>query len=57
MLTNLDNEVIFKKAFTDVIVFQAFVRDVLGVTAVFDKIETEKQFHPKIGGIDSRKKR
>ena len=31
MLGNLDNEVIFKKAFTDKTVFTAFVRDVLGI--------------------------
>ena len=31
-LANLDNEVIFKKAFTDKVVFKAFVRDIL----VFD---------------------
>ena len=31
MLGNLDNEVIFKKAFTDKIVFKAFVRDILGI--------------------------
>ena len=29
MLTNLDNEVFFKKVFTDVEVFTAFVKDVL----------------------------
>ena len=51
MLTNLDNEVIFKKAFTDAIVFRAFVHDVLGLDIEFDKIETEKQFSPKIGNI------
>ena len=28
MLANLDNEVIFKKAFTDKLVFRRFVRDV-----------------------------
>jgi hypothetical protein len=31
MLGNLDNEVIFKKAFTNKIVFKAFVRDILGI--------------------------
>ena len=52
MLGNLDNEVIFKKAFTDKIVFKAFVRDILGIEFEVDKIETEKQFEPKIGNID-----
>ena len=52
MLTNLDNEVIFKRAFTDKLVFTSFVRDVLGIEIDVDKIETEKQFSPKIGNID-----
>ena len=52
MLANLDNEVIFKKAFTDPIVFHAFVKDVLGIDVQVDKIETEKQFRPSIGHID-----
>lgn len=52
MLANLDNEVIFKKAFTDPIVFHAFVKDVLGIDVQVDKIETEKQFEPRIGHID-----
>ncbi|MEO0040918.1 MAG: hypothetical protein RL329_366 [Bacteroidota bacterium] len=29
MLSNLDNEVVFKKAFTDKVVFQCFVKDIL----------------------------
>lgn len=52
MLGNLDNEVIFKKAFTNKTVFTAFVRDVLGIEIEVDKIETEKRFTPKIGYID-----
>ena len=52
MLGNLDNEVIFKKAFTDKLVLTTFVHDVLGIDVEFDKIETEKQFGPKIGDID-----
>lgn len=52
MLGNLDNEVIFKKAFTNKIVFKAFVRDILGIEVEIDKIETEKKFEPKIGYID-----
>ncbi len=51
-LGSLDNEVIFKKAFTDKIVFKAFVRDILGIDIDIDKIETEKKFDPKIGYID-----
>jgi predicted transposase/invertase (TIGR01784 family) len=52
MLGNLDNEVIFKKAFTNKIVFTAFVRDILGIEIEVDKIETEKKFEPKIGYVD-----
>ncbi len=52
ILGNLDNEVIFKKAFTNKIVFTAFVRDILGIEVEVDKIETEKRFEPKIGYID-----
>lgn len=52
MLGNLDNEVIFKKAFTNKIVFKAFVRDILGIEIEVDKIETEKRFEPKIGYVD-----
>jgi len=52
MLTNLDNEVIFKKAFTDKLVFTTFVHDVLGIDVVVDKIETEKRFTPKVGCVD-----
>ncbi len=52
MLSNLDNEVVFKKAFTDKIVFQCFVKDILGLDVQVGKIETEKRFNPKIGNID-----
>ncbi|MCU0338527.1 MAG: Rpn family recombination-promoting nuclease/putative transposase [Spirosomaceae bacterium] len=52
MLGNLDNEVIFKKAFTDKLVFKTFVKDILGVEFEVGKIETEKKFTPKIGLID-----
>ncbi len=52
MLGNLDNEIIFKKAFTDRTVFKAFVRDILGIDFEVGTIETEKKFTPKIGYID-----
>jgi len=51
-LGSLDNEVIFKKAFTNITVFKAFVKDILGIDVEVDKIETEKKFDPKIGYID-----
>ena len=52
MLGNLDNEIIFKKAFTDKTVFKSFVRDILGIEVEVDKIETEKKFDPSIGYVD-----
>lgn len=52
MLGSLDNEVIFKKAFTDKIVFEHFVKDVLGLDIKIGKIETEKKFSPPIGYVD-----
>jgi len=52
MLAPLDNETIFKRAFTDKIVFQQFVKDIFNIEITVDKIETEKRFEPKIGHID-----
>jgi predicted transposase/invertase (TIGR01784 family) len=54
MLGNLDNEVIFKKAFTDKFVLQCLVKDLFGVDFVPNKVETEKRFRPKIAHIDFR---
>ena len=51
-LARLDNEVFFKKAFTDEIVFKAFVKDIIGIDVQPDKIETEKAFQPKLGNIN-----
>jgi hypothetical protein len=51
-LARLDNEVFFKKAFTDEIVFKAFVKDIVGIDVQPDKIETEKAFQPKLGNIN-----
>ena len=50
-LARLDNEVFFKKAFTDKIVFKAFVKDIVGIEVEPTKIETEKAFQPKLGNI------
>jgi hypothetical protein len=47
MLSNLDNEVVFKKAFTDKIVFQCFVKDVLGFEVQVGKIQVAKQWDAK----------
>lgn len=51
MLGNLDNATIFKKAFTDKLVFEQFIKDILGFEVKVGKIETEKKFEPKIGQI------
>lgn len=51
-LARLDNEVFFKKAFTDMIVFKAFVKDIIGIDVSPEKIETEKAFQPKLGNIN-----
>jgi PD-(D/E)XK nuclease family transposase len=54
MLANLDNEVFFKKVFTDVEVFCAFVKDVLGITMNITKVETEKVLDSKVSAIKFR---
>ena len=54
MLAPLDNEVIFKKAFTDKFVLESFAKDILGIEFHAGKIETEKQFSPQAGNIDFR---
>ncbi len=51
MLARLDNEVIFKKAFTDPFVFRAFVKDILGIDVNPPVIETERSFAPKSGNV------
>jgi hypothetical protein len=50
-LANLDNEVFFKKVFTDPEVFRAFVRDITGVDVVDARIETEKVLERKVASI------
>ncbi len=47
-LVNLDNEVYFKKVFTDPEVFRAFVLDITGVDMPDAKIETEKELERKV---------
>ena len=54
MLANLDNEVHFKKVFTDVAVFCAFVKDVLGLDMNISKVETEKMLPSKSSAIKFR---
>ena len=52
MLAPLDNGTIFKKAFTNKIVFEQFVKDIFDEDVSVNKIETEKSFSPKPGNID-----
>ncbi len=52
MLAPLDNETIFKQAFTNKIVFTSFIKDIVGIDIEVDKIETEKRFEPRIGNVD-----
>ncbi len=52
MLAPLDNETIFKKAFTDHEVFVQFVKDILNIDFKVGKIETEKKFEFPVGLID-----
>ena len=51
-LTRLDNDVIFKKAFSDQFVLTQFIKDILGLDIKINKIETEKRFSPKIAYIN-----
>jgi len=53
-VASLRYEVIFKKAFCDVEVFKAFVKDFIGIELKIDKVETEKKFEQPIGNVDSR---
>ena len=46
--------VIFKKAFSDPVIFKAFVKDFIGIELDIDKVETEKSFDPQIGNVDTR---
>jgi hypothetical protein len=54
MLANLDNEVYFKKVFTDIEVFCAFVKDILGIEMHITKVDTEKVLPSKVSAIKFR---
>lgn len=54
MLANLDNEVHFKNVFTDVEVFTAFAKDILGIDLQIKKVETEKILPSKVSAIKFR---
>jgi len=53
-VASLQYGVIFKKAFCDPEIFTAFVRDIIGIEIEIDHVETEKQFAPPIGQVQSR---
>lgn len=46
--------VIFKKAFSQLPIFKAFVKDMTGIELKIDHVETEKEFSPSISSIQSR---
>ncbi len=50
-VASLQYGVIFKKAFSQRDVFNAFVKDILGIEFSCDKVETEKSFTQKIGNV------
>ncbi len=54
MLAPLDNEVVFKKAFTEQEVLIALVKDIIGIDFNPGQIETEKQFLENPGNIDQK---
>ena len=52
MLIPLDNQVVFKNAFTNKLVFEQFVKDIFGIEVSVSNIETEKKFYNKVASID-----
>ncbi len=52
MLIALDNEVVFKRAFTNKLVFEQFIKDMFDVEISVSKIETEKKFYNEQTKID-----
>jgi predicted transposase/invertase (TIGR01784 family) len=50
-VASLQYGVIFKKAFCDVNVFKAFVKDIIGIELEIDIVETEKSFEQQIGNV------
>jgi len=52
-VASLQYGVIFKKAFCDLEIFTAFVKDMTGQDIEIDKVETEKSFSPAVGRVDS----
>ena len=50
-VASLQYGVIFKKAFSQIDVFKAFVKDITGIDLKIDKVETEKSFEQRIGNV------
>lgn len=50
-VASLQYGVIFKKAFSRVDIFKAFVKDIIGIELEIDKVETEKSYEQRIGNI------
>ncbi len=47
----LDNQEVFKHAFTNKLVFEQFVKDMFDIEVSVSKIETEKKFYNKVSNI------
>ena len=50
-VASLQYGVIFKKAFGQIDIFKAFVKDIIGIELEIDKVETEKTFTQKNGNV------
>ena len=53
-VASLRYEVIFKKAFSKPHIFTEFVKDMFDIQLEIDHVETEKEFDPPIGQVQSR---
>jgi hypothetical protein len=53
-VASLGYEVFFKKAFCNVEIFKAFVKDILGIDLEITEVETEKSFQPPIGKVATK---
>lgn len=53
-LISLDNQVTFKRSFSDKLVLETFVEDVIGQPFEAGLIETEKEFDPPVGSVKVR---
>jgi len=52
MLANLDNEVYFRHVFSDLFIFNSFVKDILDIDTHFSTVESKRKFMPKVGYVD-----